>query len=1650
MEKLASAGASAAGTVSVSVSVPVPVPLAVAPSQCKRVPTTTVGFYPKGAALRKRCGQIKIAEKYNLESLLYLNGRSVIPPPNEGARLIVVSPETLRVGIKVLANLAVAVPPDSRCMFVYLQTVLSANTDVGGLIFRRELKRLLLESPAANNIVLLNEAQEVLPDLRDQGQKYWLRETVDQFYQRLIIRTCQMMMKVTKVNVTVLCASSNDPILRLCEAGYIPAVTLSDFVSQEAPHLLNYILADLALQHTPMLLDRYREHYSPESLSFKQASGRVLLGKLTCYDHSPWEGEVELELSASRLIGSRVVIIQNRGDMNRALDGDTVAVEVLSLCAYSGPTINRVELDVDESDQIVQALAASLIPTNALNVFSKLPSARVVGIIHRISRDIVVTVPASSSEEDSQSKKPSTTGKESALLVCPIVRNIPHCRLRTKLYSKLEGQRVVVRFDSWPQDSKFPNVHFVRTIGDPSDWRTDIDALLEKHHISPRAFSANALKCLPQVKDSKLLEHDFSNWRRNFASSEGWVDSDWLMPITNLLFVSDNQRLCSSLLDETQLSTRLDIRSSRRVFSVDPVGCQDIDDAMCVQWIDEAKGIIEVCVLIADVCAFVADGSALDLEAQNRGTTVYLPHVRFDMLPKLLSSDIASLHGNKDRFAVAVSWVIDLVHKDGTPVSPLEDPLELDEIGDIIYRLPAGAASFMGRVSIRSTAAMTYSQAHNLINGQSPNLKGSCPAPAGQAGQPIPAGLWKPLTKDLKLLTAFGRFLKRHRVEMGAVIFDQSTGTQLKFDVDSSSGDVNGMHGSEHLEIHSTIEELMVFANSAVASTLTTVLPKEAMIRIHPPASRTHMQDSLLLLNAMTENSLNDSDVDLALKDVRRFLSRRKLTKALQLLPSEGNSGQHTKTNGIIHLVTSVMIRSMNEAKYVCAGNLSGKLFEDAHNYSSATDVAGKQTSTAVSEAKAMTLAGHSGLGLLHYTHFTSPIRRYADVVVHRQLLYVLESGLFKAPWCLGLESGTNEQNENSSLEVSAPVEATTIPTSKIRSLQEILNGTNGLENVSVAVAADAANFDTNLNGAMVCSTVVDGFNNDDDLDALLAHDDDLDALLAQEAPRLHEHSGTEDVDDLLGVKKGCQNGHYSDADFIDDLLMVDNFMSINIDDDIDALLDSVDANESRKTDKVEVAPLQHPNANMLSGVVTVDNGNSSGPCKQVSVVPGSVSCEVPFSRGKVAAIAEHLNIMNRRSKRVQSDCQDLFLTLYFRERVQVFDAVVYSIRLNALIVYVPELDYKGALYLQDHLGVVTLNPGLVGEAPEFGIEANPSFQGRSNRTDMKQGVRGLPGYKCSILEETYDTTSSHEYLVISKPDTRLTSQLRFSVLQSIRVEVSAPFQSNQLRLRGIQLCLVSVDVSATNETGSERSARPNILPAQRLHAQLEKAVDGGHKVGSSVNTKSNCGKTLSSFTLQSFSKTRGGGIRCLSLSMAASRHCVMSTLGTFSNANGYNDRERERVAKLMCKLDKEVRTKRHNIANTGRIAFGIHDEVDALYLMEHARTRRGICVSSSAGRSPTAGALGTDGVADAAAVAQLGRGIAGAKARMEAWGEVWAEEEELPGMGSAGGEDGTSYIARGEGRGVGGDQAYRKEVQLASSRMDKLKIAKRRSKYDS
>jgi DIS3-like exonuclease 1 len=126
---------------------------------------------------------------------------------------------------------------------------------------------------------------------------------------------------------------------------------------------------------------------------------------------------------------------------------------------------------------------------------------------------------------------------ESACIVVPMDIRIPKIRIRTNTWRRFVGTRLLVQIDGWEIGNNFPAGHCVDIIGPVADLETEIQCLLIENQLHLEPFSPAALACLP-------LQGNY-----------------WTVP-------------------QEEIDRRLDLRSTHRIFSVDPNGCQDIDDTM--------------------------------------------------------------------------------------------------------------------------------------------------------------------------------------------------------------------------------------------------------------------------------------------------------------------------------------------------------------------------------------------------------------------------------------------------------------------------------------------------------------------------------------------------------------------------------------------------------------------------------------------------------------------------------------------------------------------------------------------------------------------------------------------------------------------------------------------------------------------------------------------------------------------------------------------------------------------------------------------------------------------------------------------------------------------------------------------------------------
>ncbi|XP_061767682.1 exosome complex exonuclease RRP44 isoform X3 [Nerophis ophidion] len=290
------------------------------------------------------------------------------------------------------------------------------------------------------------------------------------------------------------------------------------------------------------------------------------------------------------------VLIQGLQNLNRAVHKDVVAVELLPSSQWVAPSsvvlqdVGAAKDDGDEEEE--QALGSSE------GVADKKLTGKIVGIIKRSWRPFCGMLNVSQIKESTRH------------IFTPADRRIPRIRIVTRQSSTLAGQRILVAIDGWPKDSRYPNGHFVRSLGPAGEKDTEEEVLLLEHDVPHQAFSKAVLSFLPKMP--------------------------WCIKPEDMVVREDLRHLT--------------------VCSVDPPGCTDIDDALHCR--ELGNGNFEVGVHIADVSHFIRPGNALDKEAACRGTTVYLCGKRIDMVPELLSSNLCSLRSNVERLAFSCIWEI--------------------------------------------------------------------------------------------------------------------------------------------------------------------------------------------------------------------------------------------------------------------------------------------------------------------------------------------------------------------------------------------------------------------------------------------------------------------------------------------------------------------------------------------------------------------------------------------------------------------------------------------------------------------------------------------------------------------------------------------------------------------------------------------------------------------------------------------------------------------------------------------------------------------------------------------------------------------------------------------------------------------------------
>ncbi|MDA0312587.1 MAG: ribonuclease R [Gemmatimonadetes bacterium] len=364
------------------------------------------------------------------------------------------------------------------------------------------------------------------------------------------------------------------------------------------------------------------------------------------------------------------------------------------------------------------------------------------------------------------------------------------------------------------------------------------------------------------------------------------------------------------------------------VFTIDPADAKDHDDALSI--VPSSSGRFEVGVHIADVSHFVREGDPVDIEALERGTSVYLVDRTIPMLPEVLSANVCSLHEGEDRFAISLF-------------------MELDKNGTV-------HAHRYEETNIRCAHSLSYEDVQEVLD---------------EKAQISPV-----VDDTIRKLDEVARGVRARRAERGSLDLDLP---EAKVILDERGVPID-IRRRDRLASHRLIEDFMILANEVVATDMETrKIP--TLYRVHEPPAEDRMEDLRELLGRIGHglagrNSVTPGDLQ-------------------QLLDSVAGRPE-------AELVSSVVLRSLSKARY------------DPRNL------------------------GHFGLASPAYLHFTSPIRRYPDLVVHREVVASLVRGNPPREW--DADELRSVAERTSSREVSAAeAERASIAMKKVEFMEQHL-----------------------------------------------------------------------------------------------------------------------------------------------------------------------------------------------------------------------------------------------------------------------------------------------------------------------------------------------------------------------------------------------------------------------------------------------------------------------------------------------------------------------------------------------------------------------------------------------------------------------------------
>jgi len=417
--------------------------------------------------------------------------------------------------------------------------------------------------------------------------------------------------------------------------------------------------------------------------------------------------------------------------------------------------------------------------------------------------------------------------------------------------------KVAVEITNWTDPKAEPIATIIETLGRAGDHETEMQAIIRS-----------------------------GGFTKNFPES--------VQEAAQKLYETREQIFADALADPKR-------KDYRDVFTItiDPHDAKDFDDALSLKTLPD--GTFEVGIHIADVSHYVREGEPLDVEARERGTSVYLVDRVIPMLPEVLSNDLCSLRPHEDRLAFSA-----------------------------IFTLDADAhvqSAWYGQTIIHSDHRFSYEDAQAVLD-------------AGHGE----------FHDELATMMKLGRILRRKRYANGAIAFEQP---EVKFELDERGAPIRA-YKKERVETMLMIEDFMLLANREVATHINEKAKSQNkelafIYRIHDVPNPEKVEELAMFLNVLGYEFETN-------KGLVKAVAINKLLKEVEGKPEE-------------NLIKTASIRTMAKAIYSTRN------------------------------------IGHFGLAFKYYTHFTSPIRRYPDLLAHRMLRRHLDGSTIG-----GQEMATNER----------------------------------------------------------------------------------------------------------------------------------------------------------------------------------------------------------------------------------------------------------------------------------------------------------------------------------------------------------------------------------------------------------------------------------------------------------------------------------------------------------------------------------------------------------------------------------------------------------------------------------------------------------------